>query len=484
MNCLAFDLGASSGKLVLGHFDGERLSLSPVLRFENRAVPLGDGLYWDFLSIYGQMREGLAAALAQPGGVHCFGMDAFCNDFGLVAPDGELLCPVHSYRDARTARCRSAIDAMMPPEELYHATGNQTALFGTLMQLAAMRCEGKDALLKKPNTLLHIPDLVCYYLTGVAATEYTLASVSQMYSYELGNWSPDILERFGLPAGILAPIHRPGTLLGHARGFGGQGFPVATVCQHDTASAFLASPLPPRSAIISSGTWALVGTQVEAPIINSYGYTHNLANEGGCEGRHRIIKNVMGSWLLQQLAADCAEAGSPYSFAQLEAMAETEKPLEWLFDVDDVRFFAPGNLRGKIRDVCLAHYGTAPESTATFARCIYDSLALKYRYALEKVEGLVGYRLPQINMVGGGSKDALLCRLTAGCCGRPVLAGPADATAIGNILAQLMALGELSGPEEGRLLVAHSFASTEYTPQPLPGLEEAYEDFCRRFALG
>jgi len=488
-NYLAFDLGASSGKLHLGRFDGSRLALEPVHRFDNQAIPLGHSLYWDFLHIWSNLGRGLQMAWQQSGGdLVSLGMDSFCNDFSFVDKSGDLLSPVRCYRDNRTARCQEAIYNRMSPEKLYAISGNQTALFNTLMQLASMREEGKDAVLDAAHKLLFVPDLLGFYLTGEMVTEYTLASVSQLYEYAGGDWSQEILDAFSIPRSLFAPIVPPGAIAGRIRqqyqkdnNVGG--LDVVSVCEHDTASAFLGSACAQRCAIISSGTWSLVGAETEAPRITEYGFTHNIANEGSVEGHHRMIRNVMGSWLLQQVRQEYRLEGESYPFDRLSQMARREPPFVHLIDVDNDLFFQPGHMREKIRRECLAQYGGAPETPGQFTRCIIESLAMKYRWAVEKLETVIGCSLPVVSVIGGGSQDALACQFTANACRRPVQAGPADASALGNILVQMLAHGEIGGIRQGRQLLRESFPTREYLPRDGVLWEEAYQSYKSRYGL-
>lgn len=487
MDALAFDLGAGSGKLFRGHFDGEQLALETLHRFDNAAIPLGDGLYWDFTGIWNNLCKGLQIA-GQAGEPASLGIDAFCNDFGLIDAAGRLMSPVRCYRDPRTLRCEDAIYRIVPKRELYEETGNQLAPFNTLMQLAAMRLEGDTLALDNAKALLFLPDLMAYFITGERMSEETLCSVSQMYRFDTGTWSGKLLRAYDVPSKLLMPIVKPGTVSGRAtrqfcESWGIGGFSFVSVCEHDTASAFLALPGNSDRAIISSGTWALVGCESIAPVINDTGFTCNIANEGSLAGHHRLIRNVMGSWILQQLRAEYASVGEEYSFAQLENMATESEPFQFLIDVDDPAFYSPGGMREKICRSCYAQSGGVPQSPGEYARCISESLALKYRYAVEKLEALTGRCFSVISMLGGGSKDALTCRMTANACGRMLLAGPTDASAIGNILVQLLARGEINSINEGRELVMRSFPPVEYQPEQIAEWNDVYLRYVKHFDL-
>ncbi len=488
MNYLAFDLGASSGKAFLGRFDGDTLRLEPVHRFENGPVQVGPGLYWDFIGIYQNMLRAIALAGQLTGNrVDSFGVDTFSNDFGFLDENGLLLSPLFCYRDKRTARCRDAVYAKVSREELYRVTGNQVALFNAAMQLGAMRAEGRDLMLEQAHRLLFLPDLLLYYLTGEAACEYTIASVSQLYDWQRQAWSESLMDKLGIPKRLFAKVQTPGTLRGRlqeslAQSLGVRPFDVVSVCQHDTGSAFLSALGGRDSAIISSGTWAIVGTESEAPVVNRFGMRHNIANEGGFPGHHRLLCSLMGNWILQEVQRMYRQQGEDYSFACLEQLAAREEGLQWFFDVDDEAFFAPGDMLRSIAAKCEERFGTAPKTPGQVVRCVCESMTLKCLWTIEKLEELTGKHMPVISIIGGGSRDALTCQFLADAAGRPVMAGPADASALGNILVQMIAAGELADVEEGRALLRRSFPPKEYWPKAGGAWPDAYARF--KEALG
>lgn len=482
MNFLAFDLGASGGKLFLAQPSGQGYTFREIHRFENAPQPLGGGLYWDFIKISGELDVGIRKAVRLTGDrVGSLGIDSFSNDFGLISRTGSLLCPVRCYRDKRTERYKDAIYRAISPERLYRLTGNQTALFNTLMQLAAMREAGEGFLLDNCRKLLFIPDLLAYFLTGRAVSEYTISSVSQMYSFEKRGWCGEILAAWRLPRALFGDLTPPGTVIGRtSQEYNTRnrtaGFAVTTVCSHDTASAFLASP-PGNRAIISCGTWSLVGVETEGPVITEETFRSNLANEGGWKGRHRLLRNVMGSWLIQEARRDYAAGGADFSFDTLERLAGEAPPFRYLIDVDDPLFYQPGNMIAKIHDYCTARYGHGPEHPGETVRCVYESLALKYRWAVERL-GKAAQRMPsEIHMVGGGSRAALLCRYTACACGLPVTAGPAEASAIGNLAVQMTAHGRASSLDEAVSMLCASCAMRRYMPEDAPRWEQAYLEY-------
>lgn len=487
MNCVAFDLGGSSGKMFLGSFDGSKLTLSEIHRFGNGTIQLGNGLYWDFLRIWENLCIGLQKA-GQEASFSSLGIDAFCNDFGFIDQQGRLMGPIHSYRDPRTIRCAESIYRKTSPDFLYRKTGNQTAPFSTLMQLAAMRLEKDDLLMDHAERLLFVPDLMAYYITGEQLAERTLCSVTQMYGADGNGWVREILEAHQIPGEIFAPVINPGTTSGRATDafcsrWNVSPFDFISVCEHDTASAFLALPGNEQRAIISSGTWTIVGCETKAPVISDFGFHYNFANEGSVTGRNRLLRNVMGTWILQELRAEYAAQGQCYDYGQLIKLAAESKPFAFLIDVDHDDFYSPQNMRWKIRKHCWARDGGAPEEVGQYVRCICESLALKYRYAIEKLEMLTGQSFPEISIIGGGAKDELTCQMTASACGKPVVAGPTDATALGNILVQLMSHGEISSLEQGRDLLAASLPVSRFEPADHARWTEIYEQYKQHFGL-
>lgn len=498
---LAFDLGGSGAKLMLGEYDGRGIRLSEVARFPNRPAPIAGGLYWDIVGICDRFLLGLRkAAAAHP--IRSLGIDSFSNDFCLVDAAGALLSPARCYRDGRGARHAASAYARVPPRRLYELTGNQNAPFNTLMQLAAMQADGQGWLLERADRLLFIPDLLLYILTGEAVAEYTIASVSQLYSFADGAWSRELLGAFGLKASLFCGISYPGAEVGRisrsklalggnglaggsggaggaaAPGSGGAGDIIAvSVCEHDTASAFLASPAAAdrgRVAIISSGTWSIVGCELPQPLICDAGFRHNLANEGGYPGHHRFSRNAMGSWIIQEIRSDCELRGAPITFAQIEEEASRAGAFEFLIDADDSAFYAPGNMQERVREWCSQRYGRAPSGIGVIARCVYESTALGYRRAIGLLEAATGRALPVINIVGGGARDRLLCQFTASACNRPVMAGPFEATALGNLAVQLIAAGELSSVEQAREMIGGSFEPEWYEPRNPEAWDEQY----------
>jgi rhamnulokinase len=474
---LAVDLGAESGRVVLGRFDGGRVSLEEVHRFPNTPVRLPDGLHWDVLRILSEIKDGLAKAVGEEV-IEGVGIDSWGVDFGLVDREGALVSNPYHHRDARTEGMMDEAFGLVPKEEIYRTTGIQFLPINTLYQLLAMR---ESPLLDAAETMLLIPDLMNYWLTGEKACEYTNATTTQLLDLQAGGWARDLFEGLDLPSRILAPIVQPATelgpLLSEVAEEVGAGPPVFAVASHDTASAVVAVPAEGEDfAYISSGTWSLVGVELPGPVATEEGLRANFTNEGGFGGKTRLLKNVMGLWLLQECRRQWAREGHEYSYEELVRLAEDAPPAGPLVDPDHPAFLAPGDMASRIRSFCEETGQRPPEEPAAVARCVFESLALKYRHAVEQAESLAGRSIGAVNVVGGGSQNSLLCQLTADAARRPVLAGPAEATALGNLMVQAHARGHLASLEEIREAVRRSVEVQEYEPQGgEDGWQEAYE---------
>lgn len=486
MNYLAFDLGGGSGKLLLGKLEEKKLCCQTIHSFENYPIEINGHLYWDILHIYDELCIGLKKAVEITGDqIRCIGFDSFCNDYVLVSENGEMLSPVHCYRDERTARVKEHTYGVMSPEELYRINGNQMALFNTLLQLDAMQTQGQEWLLEHCYKILFVSDYFLYLLTGKMVTEYTTASVTQMFDFKTDDWSEEILRKFRIRKSLFAPIVRPGTVIGNTteefnRRIHSGGFQVAAVCAHDTASAFLASVAQEKCAIISCGTWCIVGMETEKPVISKEGFQNNIANEGSIEGHHRLLCNVMGTWIIQEIVRELAEQGTILSYGELEELASKSNMPEMFIDVDAPEFFQPGQMMEKVSDFCRKYYGAEPDDIGQMVYCVYESLAFKYRCSIEKLEKMTGTRLDVINMLGGGSKSDMMCQITANICKRPVLAGPQDATSLGNFLVQMIAGGEIKSVEEGRAYIRDSEQIKEFIPDENPRWEMDFQRFMEK----
>ena len=485
MKYVAFDLGASSGKLFEGKIEGDQLKIEAVYDFPNEIVRLGNGMYWDFMRIYSELCIGLRKSEAR-GRIHSLGIDSFNNDFSLIDASGELLIPLRSYRDPRTQRYWKDIFAKMSEKEVYMYSGNQIAPFNTLMQLSSMNLCGQGFLLKNAHRLLMLPDLLGYYITGRECMEYTLAAETELLDLKKKKWIDEILECYNVPRNLLPELHMPGTILGPStpefnRQNHLQGFDFVNVCEHDTASAFLASPLGRDAAFISSGTWALVGVETDQPVINEFTYQNNLANEGGMDGHHRVLKNVMGSWIIQELRRDYALDGKNFSYPEIAQAAMSAEPFRFPLDPDDPLLYLPGNMRNKIREVSMQANSRAPETPGEIFRCVYEALVMKYRRSIELLERAVGRSYSAINIFGGGCQDGLCNQFTANACGKKVVAGPINASSVGNILVQMMAHGELKSVSQARELVGRSYELMEYQPKDTKAWDEHYGEYLKCF---
>jgi rhamnulokinase len=468
LRMVALDLGAESGRAVVGSFDGGRLTLEDVHRFPNVPVMLAGTLQWDFLRLFGEVSAGLRRAAAG-GPLASVGVDTWGVDFGLLDARGRLLAnPVH-YRDRRTEGMPDRAFAVVPRDEIYAATGIQFMPINTLYQLYSMVL-ADDPLLRQADRLLMMGDLFHHFLAGGAVAEYTNASTSQCLDPVARDWARSLVARFGIPTGILPPIVEPGTVLGPVRAdvaaeTGLRDARVVAPGSHDTASAVVGAPLAgPTTAFLSSGTWSLIGLEVPAPVITDASLAANLTNEGGVEGTVRLLRNVAGLWLVQESRRAMWPGGDAPSYEELAALAETAPPFTAFIDPDDERFLRPGDLPANVRARCAETGQPVPRDAGTLVRVILESLALRYAVAVDELAAASGRRVESIQVVGGGSNHRLLCRLTASATGLPVRAGPVEATAIGNLAVQAIAAGELEDVAEARSLVARSFTTTAYEP--------------------
>ena len=464
---LAVDLGAESGRVMAVHVGGAALRLEELHRFPNTTAEVRGTLHWDFLRLWRDIQEGVARGQAlRPASL---GVDTWGVDFALLDAQGELLGnPVH-YRDRRTEGMMEWVFARASRAEVFAQTGIQFMPINTLYQLASLAAR-ESPQLAAARTLLTAPDLLNYWLTGTAVCEFTNATTTQLYNPRVGGWASDLIGAMGLPAAIFPTLVQPGTRLGSYAGI-----PVIAPACHDTGSAVAAVPTSTSNyAYISSGTWSLVGLEVPAPIINDAALAANVTNEGGVNGTYRLLKNVMGLWIIQQCRAAWAAQGHNYSYADLVQLATAAPPLRHCFDPNDGRFLPPGDYPALIAAWCAERGQPAPEDHGAIARSVFESLALAYRHVLETLDALADHRTEVIHVVGGGSQNALLCQMTADATGLPVVAGPTEATVIGNALVQLIALGELGSIAEARALVARSAELQRYEPRNRAGWDEAF----------
>ncbi|MET7682379.1 rhamnulokinase family protein [Streptomyces sp. NPDC005423] len=462
----AVDLGASSGRVMVGRVGPGTLELTEAHRFPNRPVRVPEGLRWDILALYAGVLDGLRAAGALTGGrLDSAGLDSWAVDYGLLDADGALLgAPVH-YRDARTEGVAEKVWATVPAAELYAATGLQYAPFNTLYQLTAAR---DSAQLRYATRLLLIPDLLSYWLTGEQGTELTNASTTQLVDPATGDWAHGVAERLGIDLGLFAPLRRPGDPAGvllpevlDETGLRGP-VPVTAVGSHDTASAVAAVPATgERFAYICTGTWSLAGLELEAPVLTEESRAANFTNELGLDGTVRYLRNIMGLWLLQE---SVRAWGNPELGELLRGAAEVPA-LRSVVDAGDPAFLAPGRMPERIAEACRRSGQPVPESRAEVTRCVLDSLALAHRKAVLDAQRLAGHSVDTVHVVGGGTRNALLCQLTADACGLPVVAGPAEAAALGNVLVQARAHGLVGDRADMRRLLTATQPLTRYEPR-------------------
>jgi rhamnulokinase len=464
----AVDLGASSGRVMLGSVGANVLELHELNRFWNGPVRVSGRLHWDVLHLYRAMLEGLHLA----GPIDSVGIDSWAVDYGLLDSSGHLLSnPVH-YRDSRTDGVMERVLATITASELYAVTGLQQLPFNTIYQLAAE----SGTPLTAASSLLMIPDLLSYWLTGVVGVERTNASTTQLYDVHARDWSDELISRVGLPRRVFPRLWEPGDVVGDVlpdeTGLA-PGIPVIAVGSHDTASAVVAVPAADdRFAYISSGTWSLVGLELDAPVLTDDAREANFTNEGGVDGRIRFLRNVMGLWILQE----CQRVWGDDDLAGLLRDAAAAPPFAVLIDPDAPEFLAPGNMPARIEEHCRAAGQDVPRSRGAVVRCILESLALAYRRTLRAAQTIADRDVDVLHVIGGGSQNELLCQLTADACGVPVLAGPVEASALGNVLVQARALGE-PFPDLGamRALVRSTHSLRRYDPQGKPADWDAAE---------
>ena len=448
---------------VLGRFDGSQLVLEEMHRFPNGPVKMLDTLYWDLPRLFDEIKTSLrkTAALTPSSGIDGIGVDTWGVDFGLVGRGDVLLGnPVH-YRDTRTDRMMEMAFQRIPREQIYQITGLQFLPFNTIFQLLALK-QARSPLLDVTETLLMMPDLFGWLLTGQRAGEHTDASTTQLLDPRTTTWSDELCQALDLPRTILPPLIEPGTELGPLRKSvaeeTGIAQPVAVIAPatHDTASAVAAVPatglssssLPPDWCYLSSGTWSLLGVEVPRPVINVETMRYNFTNEGGVAGTTRLLKNIMGLWLVQESRRTWARAGQEMSYEELTARAQVAPAFAALVDPDDASFLAPGDMPSRLASFCTQTAQKPPRDEGALIRCCLESLALKYRWTIKRLESILGTTIKTIHMVGGGAKNTLLCQFTADACGRPVHAGPVEATAIGNILMQTVGRRKLGSIAE------------------------------------
>jgi len=477
---LAADLGAESGRAMAGAFDGERIELQEVHRFNNVPVRAGNHLFWDILHLWNEIKTGLTKAYQAYGNMlKSIGVDTWGVDFGLLDERGELTGNPYHYRDHRTESMMEAVFEVVPREEVFDRTGIQFMRLNSLFQIYSM-VHSHHPQLQIAKRLLFMPDIFHYWLSGIQSNEFTISTTSQCFNPRTEDWAFSMLKTLGIDPHWFGKIQMPTTVLGGlsasvmAETDVGQ-VQVVLPASHDTGSAVAAVPLSSaRSAYLSSGTWSLLGVEVKQPIINEASLRYNFTNEGGAFGTYRLLKNVMGLWLVQECRRVWARAGHTFTYEQLTNLASQAEPLRSFVDPDDESFLAPESMPEALHAFCLRTGQPVPQTEGAFVRCALESLALKYRWVIECLETLTGTPIHILHIVGGGSQNRLLNQWTANATGREVIAGPIEATAAGNALLQATGLGYLKTPDDVRNIVRQSFALESYEPTEQARWNEAY----------
>lgn len=478
---LAFDFGASSGRAILGRLEDGKIVMEEVHRFSNDPVQIGKTLYWDTLRQFYEIKQGMLKAKLQ-GGFESIGIDTWGVDFGLLDEKGNLLESAVHYRDERTVGRQEEAFKKIPKEEIYNLTGIQFNNFNTIFQLYSL-VQDRPELMERAKTLLLTPDLFNYFLTGEKKAEYTMVTTTQLMDAKTQKWSNKILDALLIPRKILPEIVPSGSVVGYVsenicEELGITPVKVIAVASHDTQSAVVAVPTEEDNFIfISCGTWSLFGTELKEAIINETSYQLDVSNEGGYGNTFTFLKNIIGLWLVQESRRQWIREGQKYSFSELEKLALETEPLQSFVNPDAAEFNMVGDIPSRIQAFCERTGQRVPQTVGEVMCCINQSLAMKYRYALEQIEECTNKHFDTIHMIGGGIQSKLLCQMTANASGRKVIAGPIEATALGNIAVQFMALGEIKDLKEAREIIKNSEMTYEYLPQNREMWDDAYEKF-------
>lgn len=478
---LAFDLGASSGRGIIATLDKGNITLKEVHRFPNNGVNVRGTFYWDIIYLFDQIKQGIVKAKLE-GRFDSIGIDTWGVDFGLVDEHGDLIAnPVH-YRDTRTNNIPDELFKAVNRESVYKKTGIQIMNFNSLYQLYYL-VKYRPDIIKRADKMMFIPDLLNYFLTGEKRAEYTISSTSQMLDPYKKDWNRELLREVNIPENILCDIIPAGTKAGTltediCEELGVEAVPVIAVGEHDTASAVVSVPTEEKDFVyISCGTWSLFGTELSEPNISQKTLDLSYTNEGGYGGKIRFLTNIMGLWLIQESRRAWIKEGNEYSFNDLEKAALKCEPFKCFIDPDYPEFGVPGNIPKRVQEFCKKTGQYVPKTTGEIVRCIYESLALKYKHSFINLKEITGKDFKCINIVGGGTKDPLLCQMTANSCNINVSAGPIEATALGNVAVQFMAAGEIKDITEARKIIKNSFDVKEFTPQNPENWDSSYERF-------
>lgn len=478
---LAFDFGASSGRAIIGEFDGKKIALHEVHRFSNDPVKINGTYYWDVQRLFFEIKQGILNAKLD-GGFDSIGIDTWGVDFGLLRKDGTLIeNPVH-YRDSRNDGMVEKSEKYMTRERLYDITGIQFIDFNTVFQLLSLK-ENRPYILEEADTLLFMPDLLNYMLSGVKSTEYSIATTSQMVDLKTQDWSEEVLDAFGIKKDILTPIVPTGTVIGQlsddiCEELGVHKADIISVAAHDTQSAVSATPCENDDfAFVSCGTWSLFGTELKDPIVNEKAKAFNVTNEGGYDFSTAFLKNICGLWLIQESRRQWKREGKDYSYAELEKEALACEPFKCFIDPDAPEFAPMGNIPERVKNYCEKTGQYVPQTVGEIMRCIYESLALKYRMVFDGIKNCTGKNYDRIHIMGGGTKDKLLLDMTAQSCNVPVYGGPIEATALGNVAVQLISCGAINDIKQARKIIADGEDLKLYTPTDNSEWEKAYKTY-------
>lgn len=460
-NVLSFDFGASNGRAVLGKFDGKKIEIEEVHRFDNKPITINGTLHWDINMLFDEVKKTLQK-VSKDKNISSIAVDTWGVDFGLLDENGALMnYPVH-YRDERTNNMSEEVNRFIPLEKLYELTGNQIIFFNTIFQLAYMN-KYERQILDQAKSLLLMPDLFNYLLTGEARAEATIASTTQLFDPYKKNWHQEVIDALNIPGDIFKEIVQPGEEVGRvseelADELSIPRIPVVATTSHDTAGAVVSVPAPDYDFLfVSCGTWSLIGTELDEPIISPRSAAYNITNESGFNGTTRFLKNVTGLWILQETKREFEAQGKKYSYDEITRLAKDAEPFKTVIDVDYTTFKSPGNMPGKIKAYAQRTNQPFPETDGELFRTIYESLALKYRNVFKEIAECTGIEYEKVNIVGGGSQADILCQMVADASDVEVKAGPVEATVIGNSLVQMISKNMINSISEGRKIIQDSF---------------------------
>ncbi len=480
---LAFDIGASSGRAMLGTLANDKLELTEVHRFVNQMQLINGHYFWNIFSLFNELKTGLKKCIREFGiQPESIGIDTWGVDFVHLNKEGLILSLPFAYRDSRTNSSMEDLFQVIPQEEVYARTGIQFMQFNSLFQLFSM-VKDQSSLLEITDTILFMPDALNYLFSGIKKSEFSIASTSQMIVPGTCKWNYELIEKAGIPTNILQKIILPGTILGDiqdevANETGSKPVPVIAVAGHDTGSAIVSVPSTLNNFVyLSSGTWSIMGIESEHPIISEQTHQLNFTNEGGVEGTTRFLKNIMGMWLIQETQRIWADQGITYTWPGMVELASNSQPFKFLINPDDPMFLNPRDMTLAVRDFCYQTAQGTPQNHGELIRCIYDSLALKYRYTLEQIKEISNQPIEVIHIIGGGANNHFLNQLTSDATGLKVVAGPTEATAIGNILIQAKSLGYVDSVKEIRRIIAGSFELVQFIPSDELDWDSAYKRY-------